>query len=225
MENSAYNGRTLTDNAEGNTVGSQESFSKREASIVVGLMLGDGSMQRLSSKSARLVVKHGVRQREYVYFLYKELHRFVKTPPKLTTELDRRFQTKTYRYRFRTINSPHFLGYYRLFYEDSGKKILPENIDQMLDGLALAIWFMDDGSYKNDSKGLLINSNHFSLQEQKVIQDVLRSKFGIRTTLHSLRRWKRIYIPAAESIKFAKIVLPYIIPSMRYKLQNLSLTL
>ncbi len=224
MENLAYNGGTLTGSAEGNTVGSQEGFSKREASIIVGLMLGDGSMQRLSKKSARLVVKHGVKQKEYVFFLYNELRRFVKTPPKLTTELDRRFGTKTHRYRFRTINSAQFLNYYRLFYDSSGKKILPENIAQILDELALAIWFMDDGSYKNDSKGLLINSNHFNLQEQRVMQDVLRARFSVRTTLHTLKRWKRIYIPADESLKFAKIILPHIIPSLGYKLQKLSLT-
>jgi hypothetical protein len=225
MENSAYNGETLTGKAEGNTVGSRESFSKREQSIIVGLLLGDGSMQRLSKKSARLVVKHGVKQREYVYFLYNELRRWVKTPPKMTIELDRRFGIKTNRYRFRTINSPGFLNYYRLFYDDQGKKRLPNNIAQILDDLGLAIWFMDDGSYKNDSKGLLINSNHFSVREQKEIQKVLKNRFKINTTLHTLGQWKRIYIPAAESPKFAKIILPHTIPSLRYKLQKLSLTL
>lgn len=225
MENSAYNGGTLTGNAEGNTVGSQEGLSKREESIIVGLLLGDGSMQRLSRKSARLVVKHGVRQREYIYFLYDELRRWVKTPPKMTTELDRRFGTKTNRYRFRTINSSYLLSYYLLFYDDQGKKRLPDNISQILDDLSLAIWFMDDGSYKNDSKGLLINSNHFSVEEQKEIQRVLKNRFKINTTLHTIGRWKRIYIPAAESSKFAKIILPYVVPSMRYKLQKLSLTL
>jgi hypothetical protein len=225
MENLAYNGGTLTGNAEGNTVGSQESFSKREQSIIVGLLLGDGSMQRLSKKSARLVVKHGVKQREYVYFLYNELRRWVKTPPKMTTELDRRFGIKTNRYRFRTISSAYLLNYYRLFYNDQGKKKLPDNISQILDDLGLAIWFMDDGSYKNDSKGLLINSNHFNTREQEEIQKVLKNQFEINTTLHTLKHWKRIYIPAAESPKFTKIILPHIIPSLRYKLQKLSLTL
>lgn len=225
MENSAYNGGTLTGNAEGNTVGSQESFSKREQSIIVGLLLGDGSMQRLSKRSARLVVKHGVKQREYVYFLYNELRRWVKTPPKMTTELDRRFGTKSNRYRFRTVNSPCFLEYYGMFYDEKGKKRLPDTIRALLDEIALAIWFMDDGSYKTDSKGLLINSNHFNMNEQETLRAVLKEKFGIITSLHTLRQWKRIYIPADESPKFAKIILPYIIPSLRYKLQKLSLTL
>jgi hypothetical protein len=149
----------------------------------------------------------------------------VKTPPKITIELDRRFGIKTRRCRFRTISSIHLLNYYRLFYDDKGKKRLPSDISQILDDLSLAIWFMDDGSYKNDSKGLLINSNHFSIREQKEIQRVLKDRFGISTTLHTLGHWKRIYIPAAESPRFAKVISPYVIPSLRYKLQKLSLTL
>ena len=225
MKNLAYNGETLTDNAEGNTVGSREGLSRREQSIIVGLMLGDGGMEKISNRSARLNIKHGVQQKEYVYFLYNELQRFVRTPPKRSTEFDKRFGTKTFRYCFRTISSSSLLNYYFLFYDHSGKKKLPNNIFYLIDDLALSIWFMDDGSYKNDSKGLLINSNHFAEREQGELQKVLRDKFGISTRLHKLAQWKRIYIPASESPKFAKIILPHIISSLKYKLQKLSLTL
>lgn len=224
MKNLAYNGGTLTGNAEGNTVGSRENLFRREQSIIVGLMLGDGGMDRVSNSSARLSIKHGVQQKEYVYFLYHELQRLVRTPPKRTTELDKRFGTQTFRYCFRTVSSPYLLNYYHLFYDHNGKKKLPSNISSFVDDLVLSIWFMDDGSYKSDSKGLLINSNHFSIEEQRELQKILKENFGISTKLHKLRQWKRIYIPASESPKFSKIIYPHIISSLRYKLRKLSLT-
>jgi len=225
MENSAYNGETLTDNAEGNTVGSREVFSARERSIITGLMLGDGCMERVSNRSARMLIRHEVQQREYVNFLYSELFRFVKTPPKKTSETDKRFDIKTFRYSFKTCSSPDFLSWHIKFYDKNRKKKLPNNIKTLLDDLALAIWFMDDGSFKNDSKGLLINSNYFDVKKQRKLQRVLTEKFKVHTTLHTLGRWKRIYIPAKESPKFAKIIAPHIIPSLKYKLKKISLTL
>jgi len=224
MKNLAYNGGTLTDIAEGNTVGSREGLSRREQGIIVGLILGDGGIERVSNSSARITIKHGVQQKEYASFLYEELRRFVRTPPEKIAEFDKRFGTRAFRYRFRTISSPCFLNYYLLFYDDNGKKKLPCNIPSLVDDIALSIWFMDDGSYKNDSRGLLINSNCFSIEEQRELQRVLKDNFGISTKLHTLGRWKRIYIPANQSPKFAKIISPQIIPSLKYKLRKLSLT-
>lgn len=51
------------------------------------------------------------------------------------------------------------------------------------------------------------------------LQQALWKKYGIPTTLHRLRRWKRIYISARHSERFARIIAPFVPASMRYKLQ------
>lgn len=89
----------------------------------------------------------------------------------------------------------------------------------MLTPLALAIWFMDDGSYKNDSRGLLLNTMSSSQEDNKTLQRALKRNFGMSTTLHVLRSWKRIYVSARQSYAFAQIVIPYVPASMKYKFQ------
>ena len=61
-----------------------------------------------------------------------------------------------------------------LFYTQVGakrKKILPKNIEQLLDPVVLAIWFMDDGGKSQSTvKGAYINATSFSDKERLEIE-------------------------------------------------------
>lgn len=203
-----------------NTVGSYEELTQTEKSIVIGTLLGDGHLERTSSGAIRLSIGHGVKQREYVDEIYRFLHRWVRTPPKTLFYNDKRFVERQSMYRFKTVCAPAFKIFYRWFYDERSSKRIPSNIAELLDSQALAIWFMDDGSFKDDSRGLLLNTMSFSEVEQKLLQKVLHDKFRIATSLHTLRRWKRIYISAKESHRFVEIIRPYLHEPMLYKIQK-----
>ena len=115
----------------GNTVGS---LSEVQHSIVVGTLLGDGSMR--CKTNALLEVNHSHHQQSYVQWKYEALAEFVATPPRL-----RRGNGKRTACRFVTRSLPVLTPYYRLFYE-GGRKRIPT---LELSPLALAVWFMDDG--------------------------------------------------------------------------------
>jgi len=117
------------------------------------LLLGDGSLDVLSSGSVRLCVKQKCERKEYVDMLYAELKDLVRTSPKLIKSYDKRTNILTFRYGFKTKVNPEFLKYRRLFYDEFRKKKVPNEIVDLIDERVLAIWFMDDGSYKSDSKG------------------------------------------------------------------------
>ena len=221
MTLSANNGGTRTPTAcaagEGNAVGSRAGLTAWEQSIVVGLLLGDGHLERSRRGLARLHVRQHPTRRDYVDWLYQQLQRFVRTPPKIVMSQDRRTQVATPRYGFKTLAYPVFGEWHRRFYDGRQKRI-PEGVGNWLEPTSLAVWFADDGSFKTDSRGLLLNTNAFSMAEQQRLQGALQQRFGLTTTLHRLREWHRIYIPARSSDRFIELIMPQLPTCVLYKL-------
>src|SRR5438477_8387823 len=118
-------------NKMGNTVGS---LSEVQHAIVVGTLLGDGSMR--CKTNALLEINHSVDQRTYVDWKYRQLVELVRTPPKVRNGNGGRVAC-----RLVTRSLPVLTPYFRLFYE-AGRKRIPE---VELSPLTLAVWFMDDG--------------------------------------------------------------------------------
>jgi hypothetical protein len=75
---------------------------------------------------------------------------------------------------------------------------------------------MDD-SYKS-GKGLYICSESFSLDENKFLIDILKSKFDLECSLHKVTNGYRIYIFSTSKDKLVNLVKPYFIPHFYYKL-------
>ena len=80
--------------------------------------------------------------------------------------------------------------------------------------IALAYWFMDDGTNSGQ-----IATNCFSFEEVKLLSNWLENKFGIITTIHKNLRDYTLYIVASSRFEFENLISPYIIPSMKYKLK------
>ena len=68
-----------------------------------------------------------------------------------------------------------------LFYNSNKKKVIPNNIEELLTPLALAIWIMDYGTFK--SPGLRIATNCFTKQEVELLVKALENKFNIKSSL------------------------------------------
>jgi hypothetical protein len=97
-------------------------------------------------------------------------------------------------------------------------KIVPLNIEEYLTPLALAIWFMDDGSRLG--RGARIATNCFTLEEVNFLCNVLYRKYNIIATPHKCGKDKGhiIYIHVNSMKLFIKIVKPFLLPSLYYKL-------
>jgi hypothetical protein len=191
-------------------------LSKIEASVIVGTMLGDGHLER-NGQGYRLQILHSYKQLDYVWWKYRHIKRFALKEPELLKMYDSRYKKTNLEIRFRTHNGKVFDELHRIFYRGR-RKIVPSSIANMLNGLALAVWYMSDGGRRKDCRGVFLNTLSFSDREQKILQDVLFKKWKIQTRLHWVQDGYRIYIPAVMSLKFTKIIAPYLIPSMYYKL-------
>ena len=75
---------------------------------------------------------------------------------------------------------------------------------------------MDDGTWKKP--GVRIATNCFTKKEVELLKLVLEIKFNLKSTLHKNNDKYQMYIKQ-ESLNILKeLILPYMVPSMLYKL-------
>ena len=75
---------------------------------------------------------------------------------------------------------------------------------------------MDDGS--KDGKQLRINSQSFSEYENKCLKELLWAKLGIKVNLNRDKDRFRLRVKSISMEKLIRMITPYTIPSMLYKL-------
>jgi len=123
---------------------------------------------------------------------------------------------------FTTLSLPDFLYFRNLFYKGK-RKIVPANIDKLLTRLGLAIWFMDDGSYKSKAcREKVICTHGFNIKEIELLCFVLKEKFGLEAIPRKQVDGTEIYILASLYNKLKKLISPYLVSSFNYKLDSFS---
>ena len=126
--------------------------------------------------------------------------------------------TEYKKYWFNTHYSGSFRSYAQQFYQGK-KKIVPKLISHWLTPLALAIWFMDDGSIKSkECQEKILNTHSFDAVSLELLQRALDKNFRIRTSLRKQKEGFQIYILAGEAVKLRQTIGKYVLPSMQYKL-------
>lgn len=184
--------------------------------IIVGLLLGDGHLETANGRTYRLKVEHGIAQKEYVDWLYQKLSDWVPQPPK--ARIKNSFGKRIISYGFTTYSSGSLRFYAQQFYDDK-RKVIPQLIARWLTPLAIAIWFMDDGSWKSDHhRTYIIHTLGYRKSELVILQRKFAEKFGIAVGIHKQCNGLRLYVYSESAEKFKKLVEPYVIPSMQYKL-------
>jgi len=186
-------------------------LTERQYSIIIGTVLGDGSLQETFSKNnLRLQIEHCTAQKSYVQWKYEELKTLILTPPT--------YVEQHRSWRFKTISHPEVTEIGKLFYKDR-RKIIPDNLEKILTPIGLAVWYMDDGCYVRRDHTFNLNTQCYYQTEVMFLQRVLQTRFNLEAV--SLQRdhngW-RLYIQKGSSERFREIVSPFIIPSMAYKI-------
>lgn len=193
-------------------------MTQRERNIVIGCILGDGFIQGVGKKSARLRLEHLLQQKEYLLWKVGQLKRFMQKPQTLS-----RFHPtwkKTYHYiRCQSHSSSEFGKLRAIFYNDH-KKQIPEQIDKLLvNSLTLAVWFMDDGYYYRRDKTAYIYLSKHTPQDIKRLQETIADRFDLRPKLEKKKNGSMDFkFSVAETKKLISTITPHMIQSMRYKI-------
>lgn len=197
-------------------------LTKKQRTLIIGSLLGDGTMRvGKGAVNANYKVEHGLEQKEYVEWKYQILKPWVFTKPKISYRYNEKGERYAKSWWFRTVRHPILTDLYDRFYQKgdyrTGKKIIPKNLKKDFNPLALAVWIMDDGSYSR--KNITISTYAFSLQEIKYLQDCLWNVFRVEARYCPDRdKGYRMYFNQEETRNLVKIISPYIIPTMMYKI-------
>lgn len=197
-------------------------LTKTQREILIGKLLGDGHLESRDGVNWRLKVEHSLKQQDYVNWLYDCFKDWVLKMPDVKSKT---VKGKNYQNIWFTTLSDVKMRYYgKIFYKD-GKKVIPKNIKNLLSPLTMAVWFMDDGSYKSKfHKSLILNTQSFDKTGLIFLQEKLAQRHEIKSYLRKQKEGFQLEIRAMDAEKFAMIISKHILPSMRYKLEVIGLT-
>ena len=103
---------------------------------------------------------------------------------------------------------------------------MSRQIRRWLTPLALAIWFMDDGSAKSKHhRAVILNTQGFSRKDISFLQEALFVNFQIEALPRKQKEGLQLLIVGQSAEQFYKIVQPYMLPGFEYKFGALVNTL
>nr|YP_203320.1 orf224 [Zancudomyces culisetae]AAW49489.1 orf224 [Zancudomyces culisetae] len=187
-------------------------------SLLIGSLLGNCNGERLANGGVRFIFKQSIIHKKYLFWLFKFLNDRGFTNNNLPKIYKNILNNKIYEYyKFNTYSYSNLLWLYKLFYSNKKKRI-PLNINEYLTPLALAIWIMDVGYWKDNN--VIIATNSFTKDEINLLILTLKKKWDLNCSIHSFTKSKQhqLYIKVNSIFLLRSIVLPYFHKSMYYKL-------
>ncbi|KAG0122687.1 laglidadg DNA endonuclease [Tuber indicum] len=196
-------------------------------SVLVGCLINPNLRGTKKVKGTNFRFRQSVRHKDYLFFLYRfffERGYCTASGPReyRTTLINASKVSKTYYgYEFDIFTFSSLNWLYELFYVNGIKVIKPELINYFTP-ISLAFLIMDDGG----SKSVRISTNNFTLQEVEFLVQMFNTKFGLDCTVQKLSKGKgntpkdkySIYIKVASLPRLRELIVPYMHPSMLYKL-------
>ena len=190
-------------------------------SAIVGMVAGDAHIwKQKGCSSVSLRIKHAEMQRDYLGYKRDILQNLFKE-----WEIPiRSFNNSGHSgVKIETRDHPRLRAIHKWFYS-GGKKRFSRQILNYLTPLGIAIWYMDDGSLslkKRDGKvhGREIHLNTYcSLEEAAIIQAYFKEVWDVSWTIVPNKGLFRLRMGSNEAKRLFKIIEPYIVPMMKYKI-------
>jgi disulfide oxidoreductase YuzD len=197
-------------------------------SVLIGIILSDGylSIENNSKNKAgaRFKFKQSIAKTDYVLTVFNIISHYCNSYPKIvktkeTTKLNR--SHKFYGLEITTRSLPIFRELHLKFYKKNKefstlKKIVPDDLYDILTLEGLAHWIMGDGRFSK-GKGLILQTQLFTIKECILIVNVLKIKFDLDSTIRLQKGLPIIYIGVKSIKKLYPFIKDFILPSFRYK--------
>ncbi|MQY18916.1 intein-containing recombinase RecA [Nocardia macrotermitis] len=198
-------------------------LGEQQFQVVLGSLMGDGNLSpnRHDRNGVRFRMGHGAKQHEYLDWKVSLLGNI---------ERSERINAKGAKFADFTP-LPELGELQRAVYMGDGKKFLSEEYLKALTPLALAVWYMDDGSFTVRSKGLQERTAGGSGRIEICVEamgegsryrlrDYLRDTYNLDVRLRTAgaAQVAVLVFSTQSSVKFQELVAPYMAPSMEYKL-------
>jgi LAGLIDADG DNA endonuclease family len=202
---------------------SLKSLSSFQQEIIIGLILGDASLQSQNNgKTYRVKFEWGDKNKLYAEHVHTIFDEWVLNPLHKKVRININNNT-VITWGFQTISHSSFNFLHDFFLVKKTKGVITNLVKDHLTEIGLAYWFMDDGGkldYNKNStnKGIVLNTHSFTEEEVNNMASDLNEKFHLNTYV-KLNKNKYIIVIKSESFnRFLDLTYKHIIPEMRYKL-------
>jgi recombination protein RecA len=204
-------------------VAEPQRLSDQQMQVILGSLMGDGNLSPSSSggSGTRFRLGHGAKQAAYLDWKVSLLGNIKCS--RTTNAKGAVFADFT--------PLPELAELHDVVYFGDGKKHLTWDYLKALTPLALAVWYMDDGSFTARSKGLQEQTKGGSGRIEICVEAMspgsrarlvqyLQDTHGLDVRLRLAGRLQKavIVFSTAATEKFQKLVAPYVHPSTGYKL-------
>ena len=183
--------------------------------VICGMLLGDGGRCRNN-----FYIAHSTKQLDYALFKKELLEKITNK------SVNTRQRKNKYGYESIVIE-PKLIPLTRVMVKRcyrNGVKTISEKFLNYLTLQGIAIWFMDDGSKSFKRVGERIHAvevtlnTYLSKKDNEIIISYFKEKWGIKWGLNKSKDKYRLRMGTQEARRFFPVIEPYIIDSMRYKI-------
>ena len=192
------------------------SLSDRVRSIILGSLLGDGSLKvHRGYANARFSFRHSKTQQEYFFWKAQELAAISADSSVFHQKKDG-FGTHD-KLRYQSCALLALTELYRLTHK-RGRFEISRHWLNLLTPLSLAIWWCDDGSIIGNGRKGVLCTDGFDEQSVERLARYLEVVWGVATHVGAVNRQRkygereyyRVWFGTEELKKFLRIILPHI---------------
>jgi TRAP-type mannitol/chloroaromatic compound transport system permease small subunit len=223
-ENTSSYSKKYLSNIDRNAI----NITKYNRSILIGVLLSDGSMEKNKGWNSRIRFEQSIKNIKYIWYLFHQLSLLINAYPIL---LKRKLRGKIFfSLAFRTRQLKCLNEIYNLFFNNEGERYINTNLFHYFDYVVIAHWIMGDGS--KSGKGIILCTDSFTLKEVVTLMNILLIKYNIYSTINyntsispydKLKKKKlkvpRIYINGENLNKIRPFIKPYILDCFLYKIE------
>lgn len=196
-------------------------LSYQTRQIILGTLLGDSSIYRPSPLTRGFSFSHAAPQKDYFTFKMTLLKSLVRECRGTTGG----FPGSTPNRRANSIVTPAISDLILRLCEVDNRKIVTEAWVDELTPIAIAIWFLDDGSCMKSKKQrprARIATNAYNNIEVGLLVETLTQRFGLHCRSFNGKTYKgnTIVFSAEGTEKLFSLIAPYVPSMMKYKLGN-----
>lgn len=194
--------------------------------FITGNILGDAHIYKKNHRCFQ--IKHCEKQYDYLMWKKNILSKFF---PDADIKVSSGISYGKYKWNGIFFVSDYFERIYEQFYNKDGVKGVTFGRLNQLTPLGLAVWYMDDGSLnlhmnrtlKNGersvrNRSITFATNCFTYDEHVEIKKWFKVRHKIDVKINKHKSSFRTVMNATNSNKFIRIIEPYVIDSMIYKI-------
>jgi hypothetical protein len=193
-------------------------INKEEQSAAIGMILGDGYLQKTGARNARLRLEHRADHAEYLVWKTRLLPKLFQGKAAFL----KRMHPKTkhsYSYVRQQSNASPWLGKLRSLFYGEGRRTIPQNLPKLLKSdIGFAVWFYDDGYYFVRDRAYYLYLGTVRQEEAETARVTLNRNFGLKSrVLNKKQKGFCLYFPVSEREKIRTILKKHYVPVMSYK--------